>query len=136
MQYRFHGNAADVEAAQELVRRKAQLLDRRFADVDDDLKTLDVSLHYHDKTNSYRARLLFRGPTQQIAADGHGDTLGYAIRRAFHDLYDKVEQYLADLRYEPEIRRAQHEAQAEREAWLRELKKGTIEQGSEEADAE
>lgn len=134
MQYRFHGNAAHVETAQALVRRKARLLERRFANTADDLKMLDVALHYHDKTNSYRARLLFRGPTQQIAADGHADTLGYAIRRAFHDLYDQVDRYLADLQREPEIRRAQSEGLAEREARLREMKQGTIEQRSEDAD--
>jgi len=45
-----------------------------------------------------------------------------------------VDRYLADLQREPEIRRAQSEGLAEREARLREMKQGTIEQGSEDAD--
>lgn len=135
MQYRFHGNVAHIEKARALVQRKARLLDRQFADVADDLKLLDVALHHHEKTDSYRARLLFRAPTQQIAADGHAKTLGYAIRRAFNDLYVQVDRYLAGLRGEPEIRRAQAEELAEREARLREIKQEMTEQESEQADA-
>lgn len=116
MQYRFHGNVAHIEKAQELVKRKAQRLRRQFADVPEDLLLLDVSLHYHEKTDSYRARLLFRAPTQQITADGHWRTLGTAIRRAFGDLYVQVEGYLATARGEPLIRREQRIQQAKREA--------------------
>lgn len=114
MQYRFHGNAAHIPSARALVQRKARRLDEHFAETSEDLKMLDVSLHYHDKTDSYRARLIFRGPAQQLAADGHARSLGYAIRRAFDDLYDQVETHLADLRGEAEIRRAQMASRAAR----------------------
>ncbi|MDI3340738.1 MAG: HPF/RaiA family ribosome-associated protein [Sphaerobacter sp.] len=134
MQYRFHGNAAHIEAARALIERKAHRLDQHFADTAEDLKMLDVSLHHHEKTDSYRARLLFRAPGRQLAADGHADTLDYAIRRAFDDLYDQVDRYLAELRREPDIRRAQLASRAELQAEL-EAEPGPIEPRSEETDA-
>ncbi len=93
--------------ARRLVEREAELLDRHFATAAEDLKLLDVALHYHDKTGSYRARLVFHGPGRQVAADGHAEELDMAIRRAFDDLYDAVDEYLAKLRREPDIRREQ-----------------------------
>jgi ribosome-associated translation inhibitor RaiA len=107
MTFRFHGNATDVEGAHEIVEREAERVDRHFADVDEDLKLLDVGLHYHEKTDSYQVKLVFHAPDRQLAADGHATKLGMAIRRAFDDLYDRVDEYLAKVRSEPEIRREQ-----------------------------
>ncbi len=115
MEFRFHGNAIHDENAEALVEREAQRIDRRFADVNDDLKRLDVDLHYHEKTNSYRTKLVFHAPDRQIAADGHASKLDTSIRRAFDDLEDKVDEYLARRRHEPQIHREQIARRAKEE---------------------
>lgn len=107
MQFRYHGNAIHVESSHDIVEREAQRIDRRFANVDEDLKRLDVDLQYHEKTDSYRAKLIFHAPDRQLAADGHATKLGMAIRAAFDDLDDKVDEYLARMRHEPQIHREQ-----------------------------
>ncbi len=115
MQFRFHGNASYVANAREIVEGEAERLDRRFATVDEDLKRLDVDLQFHEKTDSYRAKLVFHAPDRQLAADGHASRLDTAIRRAFDDLDDKVDEYLARVRHEPQIHREQIARRAEEE---------------------
>ncbi len=107
MQVRLHGDAINVANAYEIVEREAERLDRRFTTVDEVLKRLDVDLQFHEKTDSYRAKLVFHAPDRQLAADGHTLMLDTVIRRAFDDLDDKVDEYLARVRHEPQIHREQ-----------------------------
>lgn len=101
MQVRYHDNGQltpDVRAATE---RELPVLTRRLADIDDDLKFLHVGIERHLRDGTFTAKLVLHVPNRVIPAAGHGRTRAQAIRDAFGDLLDEVDEYLAKLRNEP-----------------------------------
>ena len=112
VRFRWHGELARRESTQALVQREAAFLDRRFATTDEELKTLDVELEPLARVDRVRAKLVFHAPGRVIVASAEADRAPMAVRLAFDDLYDQIDQYIARLRNEPAIRRARHELES------------------------
>lgn len=104
MRYRFHDHGLITNGVRESVDHEAALLDRRLEAFADDLKLLDVTLIHHQRSDTYTARLVLCLPDREMPADGDGPAPTVALRAAFEDLNDRLDEYLAKLRGEPAIR--------------------------------
>jgi hypothetical protein len=105
MNIRYHDIGQTGNGVRRIVRHHAALIDKRLADVEDDLKQLDVKLHYYQRRDAYTAHLVLRICDHELAATGSGIQRATAVLGAFRDLADELEEYLAKLRGEPAIRR-------------------------------
>jgi hypothetical protein len=65
------------------------------------------------RSDSYTTKLLLHVRGRQLAVSNHAKELPESARGAFDDLYDELEEFLAKLRHEPEIRDEQRKP-----AWL------------------
>ena len=103
MQIRYHDLA--VTGVQDVVEHEVETVERRLEDVADDLKLLDVTVEHYERSDTYTARLVLQIPNRTIAArrDG-GKTASEAVRKAFDDLRDQLDEHLAKLRGEKQIR--------------------------------
>jgi ribosome-associated translation inhibitor RaiA len=106
MRIRYHGNGQITNGVRYATERAVESIDRRLARMNDDLKSLDVTVTHHERDNTYSARLVLRVPGHELPAAGHGMRRDAAVRDAFADLNDVLERYLTRLRREPAIRRA------------------------------
>ncbi|HET9015807.1 MAG TPA: hypothetical protein VFN57_09430 [Thermomicrobiaceae bacterium] len=104
MRYRFHDHGLITDGVRESVDHESAVIDRRLEDFADDLKLLDVTLVHHRRDDSYTARLVLCLPDREMPADGDGPAPTVALRAAFADLSDRLDEYLAKLRGEPAIR--------------------------------
>lgn len=105
MRTRFHNHDQVSDAVHTVATREMQVLDQRLADVQEDLKSLDISIRRHLRDNTYTAKLILWVPSAEIVASGTGPRQETALRDAFVDLVDEVDIYLAKLRGEPAMRR-------------------------------
>jgi ribosome-associated translation inhibitor RaiA len=113
MRYRYHGHQAAREPLHEVVREKSRKLDRRLHHIPSDLRLLDVTVDHHKRSESYTTRLVLRVRDQNLVAANWAKTIPESARGAFDDLYDQLDEFLAKLRKEPEIR-----AERRKPAWL------------------
>ena len=104
MRYRYHDHGLITDAVHDSVEHESALLDRRLEDFAEDLKLLDVTLIHHQRSDTYTARLVLCLPDRELPADGDGPAPAVALRVAFDDLNDRLDEYLAKLRGEPAIR--------------------------------
>jgi hypothetical protein len=88
-----------------VVEHEVKLLDHRLADIEDDLKSLDVSIEHHLRDDTFTAKLVLWVPSGELVTRGDGPRRETAIRDAFADLSDELDVYLAKLRGEPDMRR-------------------------------
>jgi hypothetical protein len=105
MRTRYHDHGMMTDEVHLVVEHEVQPVDRRLAHVEDDLKSLDVSIDHHLRDNTYTATLLLRVPGAELVAKGNGRRREIALRDAFADLADTLEDYLAKLRGESGMRR-------------------------------
>jgi ribosome-associated translation inhibitor RaiA len=113
MRIRFHDHGNIRRPLREVVDEKSELIDRRLQNIEYDLKSLDVTVEHHMRSDSYTTGLVLRVRDHTLAATNHGKELGESARGAFDDIYDQLDAYLARLRHEPEIRDEQRKP-----AWL------------------
>lgn len=106
MRIRYHDLGVSQDLVNHIVEREKRVLEKKLADLDDDLKLLDIKIEQLQRSGTYVARLHLRIPGPDIAAKGEGQNPAQALRDAFDDLYDELERQLAKLRNEPFIRRA------------------------------
>ncbi len=106
MRIRYHDLGVSQEKIQAVVERELRILEKKLADLDDDLKMLDITMEHQQRSGTYVAKLHLRIPGPDIVARGEGTTPAQALRDAFADLYDEVERQVAKWRNEPFIRRA------------------------------
>uniref|UniRef100_A0A7C5VXC3 Ribosome-associated translation inhibitor RaiA n=1 Tax=Thermomicrobium roseum TaxID=500 RepID=A0A7C5VXC3_THERO len=106
MRIRYHDLGVSQDKVNHVVEREIRILEKKLADLEDDLKLLDITLEHQQRSNTYVARLLLKIPGPDIAAKGEGQNPAQALRDAFADLYDELERQLAKIRNEPFIRRA------------------------------
>ncbi len=106
MRIRYHDLGVSLDKVNHIVEREMRILEKKLADLDDDLKLLDITLEHMQRSDTYIARLHLRIPGPDIAARGEGQNPAQALRDAFADLYDELERQLAKIRNEPFIRRA------------------------------
>jgi hypothetical protein len=93
------------ERVRQLVERELRVLESRLANVQDDLKELDVTVRQRQRDASWSARIVLRVPGKEIAVSGVGPSRPAALRDAFPHLRDRLDEHLAKLRGEPAIRR-------------------------------
>jgi hypothetical protein len=113
MRYRFHGHETAREPLHEVVGKKSRLLDRRLNHIPNDLRMLDVKVEHHLRSDTYTTKLILYVFDQQLVAAHWAKTIPESARGAFDDLYDQLDEFLAKLRREPEIRDEQRKP-----AWL------------------
>jgi ribosome-associated translation inhibitor RaiA len=106
MQFRYHDLGVEHAKVHHVVEREIRVLERRLADLPEDLPQLDITMEHHQRSDTYTARLLLRVPDRDLVARGDGQTPAQALRDAFSDLYDEVERFFSKLRREDAIRRA------------------------------
>ena len=106
MNVRYHVDGHLSAGVREVVEREMRVLDARLANFEDDLKSLDVTVHHQARDDTYTSRLVLRLPSRTIVVDGSGPWRPAALRDAFDDLRDRLDEHLAKLRGEPSIRRA------------------------------
>lgn len=106
MRFRYHDTGPLSDKVRETVEKESRLLDERLAHVAEDLKLLDVTFEHHQRSDSYTAKLVLHVLDRSIAAKGTAEKQTTAVRHAFEDLYDQLEDFIARLKDEPEIRRA------------------------------
>jgi hypothetical protein len=106
MNVRYHVDGHLPAGVREVVEREVRFLDTRLATFADDLKSLDVTVHYQPRDDTYTSKLVLRLPSRTIVVDGSGPWRPAALRDAFDDLRDRLDEHLAKLRGEPAIRRA------------------------------
>jgi ribosome-associated translation inhibitor RaiA len=104
MRYRFHDHGNINEPLRRVVEQKSRLLDKHLQHVQDDLKLLDVTVDHHLRSDTYTTRLVLRVLDREIAAANQAKTIPQSARGAFDDLFDQLDEFLAKLRREPEIR--------------------------------
>lgn len=113
MNFRYHSRTHIANAAREAVESHAKLLDERLAHLEEDLKALDITFDYHLRSDTYTAKLVLHVLNRSIVASATAERQAMAIRQAFDDLYDELDEFLAKLKHEPEIRDEQRKP-----AWL------------------
>lgn len=113
MRFRYHSRSHIANAVREVVDRESQLLDQRLAHVEDDLKLLDITFDYHLRSDTYTAKLVLHVLGRSIVASSTAERQTMAIREAFDDLFDQLDEFIAKLKREPEIRDEQRKP-----AWL------------------
>ena len=113
MRFRYHGRSHIANEVHETVDREAKYLDERLADVDDDLKLLDITFDYHLRNNTYTAKLVLHVLSHSLVASATAERQVMAVRQAFDDLIDQLDEFIAKLKREPEIRDEQRKP-----AWL------------------
>ncbi|MCS7050099.1 MAG: HPF/RaiA family ribosome-associated protein [Thermomicrobium sp.] len=106
MRIRYHDLGVSQDKVNHIVEREMRILERKLADLEDDLKMLDITIEHLQRSDTYVARLHLRLPGPDIAAKGEGQNPAQALRDAFSDLYDALERQLAKIRNEAFIRRA------------------------------
>lgn len=106
MQFRYHDLGVEQAKVQHVVEREIRVLERRLADLPDDLPQLDITMEHHQRSDTYTARLLLRVPDRDLVTRGEGRNPAQALRDAFSDLYDEIERFFSKLHYEDVIRRA------------------------------
>ncbi len=104
MQYRYHDHGNIRRPLVEVVEEKSVLLEKRLKNIEDDLKSLDITVEHHMRSDSYTTKLRLTVLNQQLVATNHGKELPESARGAFDDLFDQLEAFLAKLRKQPEIR--------------------------------
>jgi hypothetical protein len=105
MRTRIHDHGQVTDEVRRVVEHEVQILDHRLADIEDDLKLLDVNIEHHLRDDTHTAKLVLWVPSTEIVATGNGPRREAAIRDAFADLSDELDVYLAKLRGEPSMRR-------------------------------
>jgi ribosome-associated translation inhibitor RaiA len=105
MKVRYHVDGHLSATVQEVVEREVRFLDARLATFEDDLKSLDVTVRHQPRDDTFVAKLVLRLPSRTIAVTGSGPWRPAALRDAFDDLRDRLEEHLAKLRGEPAQRR-------------------------------
>lgn len=113
MRMRMHDHGLINDKVEKIVQHETELLDLRLKEIDPELKLLDVTLLHHLRTDTIDAKLVLHVLDREIAAHGHAERSGQALRQAFDNLEDQLDEFLARLRGEPEIRDEQR-----RPAWL------------------
>lgn len=106
MRIRYHDLGVSQDKVAHIVERELRILEKKLADLDDDLKMLDITLEHLQRSGTYVAKLHLRIPGPDIVSRGEGQNPAQALRDAFADLYDEVERQVAKWRQEPFIRRA------------------------------
>ena len=106
MNIRYHVDGHLSAGVREVVEREVRFLDTRLATFADDLKSLDVTVHHQPRDDTSTSKLVLRLPSRTIVVDGSGPWRPAALRDAFDDLRDRLDEHLAKLRGEPAIRRA------------------------------
>jgi ribosome-associated translation inhibitor RaiA len=104
MRIRFHDHGNIRRPLREVVEEKTRLIEERLQNIEDDLKSLDVTVEHHMRSDSYTTRLLLQARGDKLYATNHAKELGESARGAFDDIYDQLDVYLAKLRREPDIR--------------------------------
>jgi len=115
MRFRYHDTGPLSDKVRETVEKESRLLDERLAHVAEDLKLLDVTFEQHLRSDSSTAKLVLHVLDRSIAAKGTAEKQTTAVRHAFEDLYDQLEEFIAKLKDEPEIRDEQRKP-----SWLSE----------------
>lgn len=105
MQYRYHDHGNIRQPLVDVVEEKSQLLEKQLANIEDDLKSLDITAEHHMRSDSYTTKLRLTVLNQQLVASNHAKELPESARGAFDDLFDQLEVFLAKLRKEPDIRK-------------------------------
>lgn len=113
MKFRYHSRTHIADAVRETINTEAKLLNARLAHVEDDLKLLDITFDYHLRSDTYTAKLVLHVLDRSIVASSMAERQAMAVRLAFDDLYDQIEEFIAKLKGEPEIRDEQRKP-----AWL------------------
>lgn len=104
MRIRYHAQGLITDSVRRVVDHEVVRVDQRLEDVAEDLKLLDVSIEHHQRSDTYTAKLVLCLPDREMPATGDGDSPPMAIRAAFDDMEDRLDEYLAKLRDEPAIR--------------------------------
>jgi ribosome-associated translation inhibitor RaiA len=112
MNVRYHVDGHLSAAVREVVEREMRYLDARLATFEDDLKSLDVTVRHQPRDDTYAAKLILRLPSRTIAVSGGGRWRPAALRAAFDDLRDRLDEHLAKLHGEPAMRRGRQVADA------------------------
>jgi ribosome-associated translation inhibitor RaiA len=107
MRFRYHNGDQISDKVRETVEKESRHLDEGLAHVKEDLKLLDVTFEHQQRSDSYTAKLVLHVLDRSIAAKGTAGQMASAARRAFDDLYDQLDEFIAKLKGEPEIREAQ-----------------------------
>ncbi len=105
MNVRYHDHGTITDAGRRVVEREAAILDRRLADIQEDLRILDVTIDEHVRDGTFTAKLNLHVLDQSIRVTGNGPRDDSALRVAFGRLDDGLGRYLAKLRGEPAHRR-------------------------------
>ncbi len=106
MNVRYHVDGHLSAGVREVVEREIRFLDTRLANFADDLKSLDVTVHHQPRDDTFIAKLVLHLPSRTIVVHGSGPWRPTALRDAFDDMRDRLDEHLAKLRSEPAIRRA------------------------------
>jgi hypothetical protein len=101
MQVRYHDHGQITDDVRHIVDRELRVLERRLADIAEDLKLLSVGIEHHLRDDTYSARLVLHILDRELAAGGRAAVRGAALRDAFVDLMDQLDEFLAKLRNEP-----------------------------------
>jgi len=113
MRFRYHSRSHIANTVRETVDHESQLLDERLAHVEDDLKLLDITFDYHLRSDTYTAKLVLHVLDRSIVANATAEKQATAVRQAFDDLYDQLDEFIAKLKHVPAIRDEQRKP-----AWL------------------
>lgn len=105
MNVRYRDRGTITDAGRRVVEREASILDRRLADIDEDLRLLDISIEEHLRDGTFTAKLNLHVLDQSISVTGNGPRDDSALRIAFGRLDDGLGRFLAKLRGEPAHRR-------------------------------
>lgn len=105
MNVRYHDQGTITDAGRRVIDREAVILDRRLADIENDLRVLDVTVDEHLRDGSFTAKLNLHVLGQSITVTGNGPRDDSALRIAFGRLDDGLGRFLAKLRGEPSQRR-------------------------------
>lgn len=104
MHYRYHDHGNIRRPLYQVVEERSVLLEKRLAHIEEDLKSLDITVDHHMRSDTYTTRLRLTVLNHQLLAHSDGKDLGESARGAFDDLFDQLEEFLAKLRREPQIR--------------------------------
>ncbi len=113
MKFRYHSRSHIANAVHETVEREAHVLDERLAHVEDDLKLLDITFDYHLRSDTYTAKLVLHVLSHALVASATAERQATAIREAFDELAGQLDEFIAKLKHEPDIRDEQRKP-----AWL------------------
>lgn len=105
MNVRYHDHGTITDAGRHVVEREAAMLDRRLADIEEDLRVLHVTIEQHLRDGTFTAKLNLHILDQSITVNGNGPRDDSALRIAFGRLDDGLGRFLAKLRGEPSHRR-------------------------------